>query len=132
MEVLEDEHDRLRRALGAEEVLPGAAHLVAHQHRVLPRGAELHALVVGEAGADELAEELRDAPQIGAGEATADARGGSFWRRTSSGSPSRMPRGAAERLARAARTASRRCSGSPRPIQISTAAPRPRTRRRNS
>ena len=45
--VVEDQEHRPRRALGGEEVLEGAAHLVAHEHRVLPRGAQLDALSSG-------------------------------------------------------------------------------------
>ena len=42
MQVLEHEQHRLRRALGPEEVLPGEAELIAHQHGSAPRAPELH------------------------------------------------------------------------------------------
>jgi len=37
VEILEDEEHRLDAAFGGEEVLEGATHLVAHQHRVAAR-----------------------------------------------------------------------------------------------
>ncbi len=60
VQVLEHEQHRLRRALGAQEVLPGEAQLIAHEHRVAPRRPELHVVLVRERRADELAEERRD------------------------------------------------------------------------
>ena len=49
------------RGFSADPVFPRAAHLVAHQLRVATRGAQLHAVIVGESRADDLAEEFRDA-----------------------------------------------------------------------
>ncbi len=40
VQVLEHQQHRLRRALRRQPVLPGAAHAVAHQLRVLPRGPQ--------------------------------------------------------------------------------------------
>lgn len=52
------------RALGGQEVLQRHAHLVAHQHRIAARGAQLHAVLVEERRAEQLAQELADAPPI--------------------------------------------------------------------
>ncbi len=68
VEILEHEEHRLRARLGAEEILPGAAHLVAHHQRVLARRAERDALFVGEGRADDLAEELGHALLIRRGD----------------------------------------------------------------
>ena len=75
MQVLEHEHHRVVGALGAQPVLVRAAHLVAAQHGVLPGGAQLEALLLGERCADELPEELRHARAVGLGHAPRDARG---------------------------------------------------------
>ena len=106
-----------RRALGAEEVLEGAAHLVAHEHGVLPRGAELRRSCRrgrarrrsrrGTRGSAARSSPVQmrataDAPQLPLP-------------RTPSGSPWCNAGGAAERLRRAARRPSRALSGSPRP-----------------
>ena len=64
LEILEHDQHRPRGALGGDEVLEGAAHLVAHQHRVAPRRAELHAGLVGEGDPRELAEELHHARRL--------------------------------------------------------------------
>ena len=74
VQVLEDEHDRLPAALGEEPVLEGAAHLIAHQDRVVARGAELDVVLVGHRDAEDLAEELRDAQLIALRDVTRDAR----------------------------------------------------------
>jgi hypothetical protein len=61
VEILEDEEHRLGVALGHEEVFEGATHLVTHQHRLVARGAELHAGLVGKRHAAELAQKIDDA-----------------------------------------------------------------------
>jgi hypothetical protein len=53
VQVLQHEQHRLRGALGAEEVLPGEADLVAHEPRVPARGPELLVVVIGERHAEE-------------------------------------------------------------------------------
>ncbi len=67
MHVLEHQDDRAAPALGAEPVLVGTAHLIAAQHGILPRGAQLQALFLGERSAHNLAQELGHAAAIGLG-----------------------------------------------------------------
>jgi hypothetical protein len=67
VEIFEHEDHRLRARLLGEEILEGAAHLIAHQHGIDARGAELHALFVGEGHGGELAQELGHAGAIGLG-----------------------------------------------------------------
>ncbi len=64
MQVLEHQHHRRRRAFGSYEILPRAAHLIAHQHGILPRRAELHAVVVGKRRTHELTEKLGHPPLL--------------------------------------------------------------------
>ena len=71
--VLEHEEQRRLAALGLDEILPGAAHLIAHQHGVAARVAELGAPLVGEGDADDLAQELRDPKVIRRGHRAAHA-----------------------------------------------------------
>ena len=59
MQILQQEDQGRRLALGHEEVFPRAAHLVAHQHRVAARGPQLHAVRGVEGHPRELAEEER-------------------------------------------------------------------------
>ena len=73
VQVLEHEQHRLGGALGAEPVLPRAAHLVAHQHRIGAGGLELDAVLVGEGDARELAEELGHALGVVVPEVAADS-----------------------------------------------------------
>ena len=40
VQIVEDDDERMRRALRADEVLPGESQLVVHDHRVAPRGRE--------------------------------------------------------------------------------------------
>ena len=63
VEILEHQHEGATRRLGAEEVLPRAAHLVAEEDGIAARGAELH--VVGEGRAQELAEECGHPRRLG-------------------------------------------------------------------
>ena len=58
MEIVEHDDERLGAHLRLDEIEPGAAHLVAAEPRILPRGAELHAVLVGEGLARDLAQEL--------------------------------------------------------------------------
>ena len=60
VQILEHEEHGLRPALGGQEVLPGAPHLIAHQHRILARRTQLHTPFVGEGHAEELAQEIDD------------------------------------------------------------------------
>src|SRR5262245_10774323 len=62
------------RTLGGQQVLPRAAHLIAHQYRIVARGAELDARVVGEGDTRELADELDDAPLVVLGDVSRDPR----------------------------------------------------------
>lgn len=73
VQVLQHDHERIRGALGRDEILPGAADLIAHQDGVPAGGAEHHAGVVGEVRPHDLAEELRDAGRVGAPQAAAGA-----------------------------------------------------------
>ena len=52
----------MRRARAREEVEPGVAHLVAHELGVAAGGAELHAVLLWEGCARQLADELEDPP----------------------------------------------------------------------
>src|SRR5262249_38323468 len=58
VQVLEEQDHGARRALGDEQILPGAEHLVAHEHGIVTGRAELDALPILEAYARELAEKL--------------------------------------------------------------------------
>ena len=69
VQVLQDQRERPRAALRLDEVDPGAAHLIAHPHRILPRRAELHPPLVRERRARDLAEEHGHAIAIGRGHA---------------------------------------------------------------
>jgi hypothetical protein len=73
VQILEDEDHRVHGALGGEQILEGAPHLVAHQDLVLARGAELDAIGVGEPNAHELTEELGHARERVAVEDAAEA-----------------------------------------------------------
>jgi hypothetical protein len=64
LQVLEHEDDGVVARLAGEQVLAGAADLVAHQHRVLARGAELDRALGGRE-AQELADELEHAIGLG-------------------------------------------------------------------
>ena len=63
VEVIQDEHRGVVRALGGEPILERPEDLISPQHRVLARGAQLRVHVV-EGRADQLADELRDAAQL--------------------------------------------------------------------
>jgi hypothetical protein len=58
LQIVEHDDQRLRRGLGEDEVLEGAPHVVAHQHRIAARRPQLHAGIAGGGDADHLAEEL--------------------------------------------------------------------------
>ncbi|MEJ7732564.1 MAG: hypothetical protein WKG00_25585 [Polyangiaceae bacterium] len=73
VQVLEHQQQRRGLALRGHPVLPGAAHLVAHQPRVLPGGAQLHAPPVLVRHAGELAQELGDAARVLAAKVTRHA-----------------------------------------------------------
>ena len=64
MQVLENEHHRLRAALREEPVLERATHLVAHQDGIVTCGAQLDVVLLGHRYAQDLREELRDAQLI--------------------------------------------------------------------
>ncbi|AUX39022.1 uncharacterized protein SOCE26_004040 [Sorangium cellulosum] len=65
VQILEEEQDRTLGARGADQILEGALHLLGHEERVAARGPERVAVVVGQRGADELADELGDTPPVG-------------------------------------------------------------------
>jgi hypothetical protein len=60
--------------LRGEPVFEGALDLIAHDAAVLTRGAQLDVVVVRERHADHLAEEVRHACDVGAGELPPEAR----------------------------------------------------------
>ncbi len=97
VKILEDEDYGRALAFGRDEVEPGLLHLIAHELRVLPRGAEALARRVAARGgaragvegarrrADDLAQELGDAAGLrlvrdAAGDALAEARDGDLLR----------------------------------------------------
>ena len=71
MQILEDEEDGVRGALALQPRLPGAAHGVAHEHRVLAGGAQRLVVAIGEGRADQLAQERGDVPRLRRGRAAA-------------------------------------------------------------
>lgn len=74
VEVFEREDERLALGLGAHPVVPRPPDLVAHQDRVEPRGAKLHARALVEGRDRDLSHELGDALGGVAGEVPAHAR----------------------------------------------------------
>jgi hypothetical protein len=73
VQIFEDEHNRAGRAFGRHEILPRDPHLIAHQDRVAPRRAELHAVAIGKRCADELAQKLGHPHAVGFGHVPCDA-----------------------------------------------------------
>ncbi len=74
MEILDDDDERRLLRFGRDELVPRAAHLIAEQLWIAPRGAELHAVFVREWNAGDLAEELGDALGARFGHTSRDAR----------------------------------------------------------
>ena len=64
VQILEDDHERLRRGLDGDEVLERTAHLIGHQLRVLARCGQLRGVLVGERHAHQLAEEQGRSRQL--------------------------------------------------------------------
>ena len=63
---------RCARAFRADPRLPCEQHLIAHQHRILSRGAKLRIVDVVERNACDLTEELRHALHVRCGNAACD------------------------------------------------------------
>jgi hypothetical protein len=72
--VFQHQEQRTGARLGADEVLPGAPHLVAEHHRVSARRLQRDAGVVGERSPDQLAEELGDSRASLGRDVSSDAR----------------------------------------------------------
>ena len=66
MEILEHDHQRLRRALRGDQLHETTPDLIRHQRRVLTRGPQLLVILVVELRTDHLAEEHgRESDRIG-------------------------------------------------------------------